>query len=68
MIGRRTTIALDSPQVYKNREQLQRVFEEDLRAIEASRESRRQQQELVAQLRRDLPLVRQTLRRYGLLR
>jgi protein involved in sex pheromone biosynthesis len=63
-----TTIALDSHQVYKNQEELQRDFEEDLRLIEASRESRRRQQELVERLRRDLPLLRKTLRRYGLIR
>jgi hypothetical protein len=53
---------------YKDRERLKRLIEEDERLIEASRASRRRQQEFVEQIEQALPLLRQILRRYALTR
>jgi hypothetical protein len=61
-------MAPDPEQLAKERERLEKVFEEDRRLIEASRESRRRQQELVERIERDLPLLRQVLRRHRLIR
>jgi hypothetical protein len=43
--------------LYRDPERLKRLIEEDKRLIEASRESRRQQQELVERLRRRYGLI-----------
>jgi hypothetical protein len=50
-----------------DRERLERLLEKDRRLIEASRENRRQQQELVERLQRSFALLEQALRRRGLI-
>jgi hypothetical protein len=64
---RRSTITHESIDVYMDRERLERLLEEDRRLIEASRESRRRQREIVERLQRSFDLLDRALRRRGLI-